>query len=591
MSASEAPSMPPPSGNNSKLDHDILWIIFSIITSHYPSPTEPTHTLHASPLTIIRRCSQVCTFWRDFILSSESIWAKCIDLDCLAQGNNDWREEVLRRTGDIAPLYVVGLRPLPSQGVILKGNNNWRSEALRKMGDVAPLYVRGRLALSFQGGILAFLINLISVYWERIQVLDVLLEQEKVLDDEKVLSAFCRPAPRLKEFSIRAAKHSIDIWRPMIFTLPYFELFAGVAPNLTRFHLHSHTHKIILPIHFRPLLLTLLTPRLRSLSIFQPLSLSIMDLLIACSHIPNLELLNISPLKLEANTLTPSLHQVTLPRLHEIHIVCDQLEIYPEFLGQIVTHADCRVSVATRLHRSERQSTDAGMMCFLDMLRIFQQHWHAFFDSKKHENGSIIAVELSILEMVLNVNVKVEIHHDNDRRYPRLYLSAPSGQKFAAEIHNLVLDAIATLRFPTSLVHAKITLVLEHPPLHRDTLGRLCGALGSIKKLSTTPLFLLALSQLTAFDDSLLFPFLKKISLYTEEAHRLDGATYIKPFFVNRHSKAPIDILYIFDERCRASLGNLEFLDEFAGMKVICQTFEYVCGSGRPEKLDYSRSI
>ncbi|KAF9475895.1 hypothetical protein BDN70DRAFT_923666 [Pholiota conissans] len=529
MSASETPSMTPPSGNNLKLDHDILWIIFSIITSHYPSPTEPSDTLDAGPLTIIRRCSQVCSFWRDFILSSESIWAKCIGLDCLAQGNNDWRAEVLRRTGDVVPL----------------------------------------------------------------QIFDVLLAYEKGLDDEKVLSAFSRPAPRLEEFSIRSENHSIDIWRPSVFSLPYFQLFSNIAPNLTRFCLYSHTYRMILPIQFRPFPLVLLTPRLRSLTIFERLSLSSADLLVICSQIPNLEMLHISIPSLEddANTLSSSSRHVTLPRLHAIHIASEKLQIYPEFLGRIVTRVGCSVSVATRLDRSEHQFTDAGTRIFLDMLSLFQRHWNEYFDSRQHEDKSVVSIELSVFPRILDVKVNVHDHY-----HPRLYLKAPSRQEFPHETHNSVLNAISTLKFPTTLARAKISFISKHPQLNSDTLGRLCGALGSITKLSTTSLFLLRLSQATTLKVSDLFPFLKTISLYMEEAYYHDGATYIKPFFINRHSKAPIEILNIFDEHCRASLGNLEFLDELAGMKVIwrqldidliSQTSEYVCGSGRPEELDY----
>ncbi|KAF4612914.1 hypothetical protein D9613_010848 [Agrocybe pediades] len=58
-------------------------------------------------LTTARRCSQVSQHWRSTYLSSPSIWGRLINLDDLLQGTEDWRKEVIARTGE-ALLWVYG---------------------------------------------------------------------------------------------------------------------------------------------------------------------------------------------------------------------------------------------------------------------------------------------------------------------------------------------------------------------------------------------------------------------------------------------------------------------------------------------------
>ncbi|KAF9556089.1 hypothetical protein CPC08DRAFT_107509 [Agrocybe pediades] len=59
------------------------------------------------PLNVARHCSQVCRRWRLVYLSSCSIWGRIIDLDSLQQTTDEWRKEVMARTGE-ALLWVYG---------------------------------------------------------------------------------------------------------------------------------------------------------------------------------------------------------------------------------------------------------------------------------------------------------------------------------------------------------------------------------------------------------------------------------------------------------------------------------------------------
>ncbi|KDR80339.1 hypothetical protein GALMADRAFT_153974, partial [Galerina marginata CBS 339.88] len=52
-----------------------------------------------SPLNTVRLTSQVCSHWREIILGSPIIWASTIELQILRQKSDNWRKEVMRRTG------------------------------------------------------------------------------------------------------------------------------------------------------------------------------------------------------------------------------------------------------------------------------------------------------------------------------------------------------------------------------------------------------------------------------------------------------------------------------------------------------------
>ncbi|KDR74851.1 hypothetical protein GALMADRAFT_249762, partial [Galerina marginata CBS 339.88] len=85
-------------------------------------------------MTTARRSSQVCQKWRELIIQSPVIWAKIIDLGILARKKGEWRNEILRRTGETT-LCITG--PL-----------DWTKSAV-------------------------YFCTLLARHWERIQKLDV----------------------------------------------------------------------------------------------------------------------------------------------------------------------------------------------------------------------------------------------------------------------------------------------------------------------------------------------------------------------------------------------------------------------------------
>jgi hypothetical protein len=118
------------------------------------------------------------------------------------------------------------------------------------------------------------------------------------------------------------------------------------------------------------------------------------------------------------------------------------------------------------------------------------------------------------------------------------------------------------------------------------TLSRLFLGLSSVTELSTIPTCLSYLSRLSDCTDSVFFPLLEIVFLSSMDDFH-NKVEYIKPFIANRQHSTPIKVLDF--TRSHWPLGDLRFLDESTGMKVIWVQdgvlMEYICGSGNPEKL------
>ncbi|KAF8903503.1 hypothetical protein CPB84DRAFT_773692 [Gymnopilus junonius] len=158
-----------------KLKHDILYHIFTLNADIFDR--RDCRLPHDSPLralTTTRYSSQVCREWRSIILGSSTLWARLLDLDLLQQEEGDWRDEILRRSGETHPLWIRNTR--------------------KAMMDEMPL------------GLETFLLRLLDEYWDRVQKVDIFVE------DWANLAARCdqlclRPAPAFK-ISLLKCRHT-----------------------------------------------------------------------------------------------------------------------------------------------------------------------------------------------------------------------------------------------------------------------------------------------------------------------------------------------------------------------------------------------
>ncbi|KAF9556087.1 hypothetical protein CPC08DRAFT_752711 [Agrocybe pediades] len=177
------------------LHEDMLWKIFLENTGFLSD----SYFGYKGPLITARHCSQVCRRWRCLFLSSPSIWGRLIDFEDLRQKTDDWRNEVVARSGE------------------------------------ALLWVYGSIQSSEQ---LHFLLIFLKKEWKRVQILDI---EESIYPGTSVTWhewAFLKaPAPKLSRIRISMPYDTRKRIMPAI-------LFKNDAPCLEDFRILDFPYKI-----------------------------------------------------------------------------------------------------------------------------------------------------------------------------------------------------------------------------------------------------------------------------------------------------------------------------------------------------------
>ena len=183
-----------PSTSGSHLNEDVLRYIFSHLTFSYDDFSRENVNTHDDKLLItVRYASQVCSYWRSILLSYPVVWANTINFNYLQQGSDEWRNEILRRTG--ASLI----------SVIYCGTNPSMTKSAT-----------------------SFLMSLLDVHWERIRRIEVTIPVDNTLCRDKRWLSIHRKSPNLESFCVTfpsGCQYLNGEERP---------LFNGSAPLLTR---------------------------------------------------------------------------------------------------------------------------------------------------------------------------------------------------------------------------------------------------------------------------------------------------------------------------------------------------------------------
>ena len=321
-----------------ELGSDILYEIF--LTNTYREiknipQGSVQFDLDQSPLTITRRTSQVCRMWRNILLQSPLVWARCIDLDDLDQKTNHWRQLVLQRTGETM-LCITAV------------------SASRRM-------------IPEHHGLATFLAKLLDESWERIAEIDLSIHVED-LKDNRLTGPLDRPANNLRVFKVRTIKRRT--------TLSDLPLLSSHAPSLVHISLPEYPS-------FRldmqsP---TMFTSCLRHITLDQPIRFIAIDFLNAFLRTPLLETLkiNVADVIYEASEVH-LLPRPTLFRLENIHVICPTLEIYPAFIDHLTPAMGCALHMIhyPKGHDEFPESLEV-------MQDIFQRYANSFF--KCHEGS------------------------------------------------------------------------------------------------------------------------------------------------------------------------------------------------------------
>ncbi|KDR72015.1 hypothetical protein GALMADRAFT_159109 [Galerina marginata CBS 339.88] len=252
------------------LDRDVLLFIFKLNADIFSDENSLKGT---------RLASQVCRDWRDAILETPSLWGRLIDLDQLVSSTDDWKAEVLRRSGD-ASLWI------RRTGIIF---------------ETRPTYTEP---------IQEFFFSVLNKHWDRIEQLVVSMDVGGL--NGELWSAIYRPSPHLRVFSLDLHAFAMDPTS----TPSSKTLFSGYAPVLhtfdgavIQFELQAPWFSSLRSIQlgarltFSEILHAFnLMPRLESIQIDQakPINLHAMEM----SHLPRLHLQNLHQIRLSSNLTT-----------------------------------------------------------------------------------------------------------------------------------------------------------------------------------------------------------------------------------------------------------------------------------------------
>ncbi|KAF9558019.1 hypothetical protein CPC08DRAFT_709948 [Agrocybe pediades] len=177
------------------LHNDLLWRIFDIVASGEDDLFPDSH-----PLQTLFHVSHTCAVWRDIILSSPSLWAKCLNFDVIR--TKELRTEVIRRTGN------------------------------------APLYITRRQASGHSDVEMEFA-DFLKHNWHRIRSV---VSAISVAIEEKILEILSLPAPILVYFGFRKASDEGD--KPLVTfqaqTRENIVIFGGGAPCLQELYLETY---------------------------------------------------------------------------------------------------------------------------------------------------------------------------------------------------------------------------------------------------------------------------------------------------------------------------------------------------------------
>ena len=299
MSAAAVSLTDPPVPPIYKVGGDLLYEIFFLNTCKEIEFWEPfgysdqCRTKHQSPLLDVQRASQVCHAWREILLSSPSIWARCMEVD---EKCDDWHNLMLRRTGE-SPLIIM-----------VRRRNRWTSSSSHFLED--PLHQN----------------------WDRISELYLTLDCAADAAYIRIAQTLSRPAEILKVCVLR----STGGWLPL-----NFQLFRGHAPRLQCLWLPGVRNGD--RIDFKSP--TMLTSNMCYLGLDDVYNLSMCDLLSALSLMPQLERLKLHMPFLNADDVSEdaSLPYIVMPHLKILDILCPVFDIYPLFLDRFVPSAGCQL--------------------------------------------------------------------------------------------------------------------------------------------------------------------------------------------------------------------------------------------------------
>ncbi|KDR84535.1 hypothetical protein GALMADRAFT_133808 [Galerina marginata CBS 339.88] len=512
-----------------RLGQDILWYIF-VLNANMEHESEDT----LPAITTLLRSSQVCSTWRNFINACPSLWARVVNFDWLQ--NEDWRNEVIRRTG--------------------------RSD----------LFIRGGGKPRLKG-IEDAIILIVVQNWPRMRSLDLDFEQADpksfLIHDSDVWRTLRRPSKILESFqwTLLANNDRNSLAGGVIFSPPEFSIFDNSAPSLRVF--------IAPNINFS--LQASWISQLRRLALNAPIHIG--TLLEVLNDLPLLESFEDQDSCMIAHPHSNQLRSaspVVLPHLKEI-IIYTTLDIEPSMglLAKIRPLHGCLLSFYNNPGRSECDPSTRAITAASEVLSSYSGH------AELAEAGE---VTLSLLEREFVFAVSLP---GTDMAFDFAINCCDHLPDFA------VKNLFTALKFPDfhHIRVLKLRLRTRQGILHSNPkITEFCASVSSVETLDTTTKTLQFLLRLPGEALKSAFPVLRKVVLHYPELHHVPT---IQTFLAFRTaSGTPVSTLSIYVIR----EADLTSLDEFTGLIVAILKYdtvkkehfkvkEYICGSGRPTQF------
>ncbi|KDR65684.1 hypothetical protein GALMADRAFT_1248600 [Galerina marginata CBS 339.88] len=235
-----------------------------------------------------RLSSQVCHTWRSHILNSPTIWGRLLELSALERCTEQWREEVLRRSGD-SLLWIYG--------------------------HASGSFTYPRIGTKF-------FYRILNTYWERIEHLSMTTMDLPI--DEELWQPLLRPAPFLQSFSVvpLGLRRVVNHFPASNFNTPSSPLFSDHAPVLRKFCTNGFAFSLTSPW----------LADLCNLHLFHPVSVS--EILNALRSTPFLTTLAISGTAERSLDSESSLPSVILANLTSLTFT----DIWLPHVTKFITH-------------------------------------------------------------------------------------------------------------------------------------------------------------------------------------------------------------------------------------------------------------
>ncbi|KDR68503.1 hypothetical protein GALMADRAFT_256725 [Galerina marginata CBS 339.88] len=532
-----------------ELNEDVLWKILTInanMNNDEPgrryNSTEKAQGWRTRALVMTWTCSHVCRRWRESIVHSPTLWARLIDLDVLVTVRREWRDEILRRTGESVLLIkgdVFASRPL-----------EWN-----------------------------LVMTLLQDLWHRIQRLDIRVLKIKNNPNDGFWDFLYRPAPALQVFRFRT--HS-DQTAPL--PTPA-RLFANDAPLLQDFRVSR------LPLKLTPEMTWL--HQVRRLDVYLVTSrrvMSVYDWLRMLEQMPLIESLALY----SAFQIPPNFNSSTTTKLHRPHLaeirLTDYLMPCTEVLAKIIPRPGCSLSLSA-LDSNDGPPQDLDLT---SVGKVVSRYAQTYFNDRPittlflaiYPGGFAVEEDHRCDNHASDTYFRVDIQRMNDdgQHPPMLQLLDAFSSCSFEYVTTLEFEVIIT---PFQALDSNVHRFLASLP-NVVTLLTFGEALWALQTLDDAMLGVKHDNTSHHDRSPFLFPSLRVVKLKSRDHNfrprSTEGAI---PFLTSRHaSQRPVEVL----DLTRMDWKGFRMLDIFAditGLKVIYHDGECIreriCGSHSDE--------